>query len=545
MKGTRYTEELINDYVSRGFWDPQLLITDLCERCARDYPDEEAVVDSRLRLTWRQASQRIDSTAAGLLDLGFKKDDVLATQLYNSVEYFLLFFACEKAGVVMATTQPTFRQAEMEPILQETKARGIVIPRKFRDFDYVSMVQELQPRLPELKHVIVMGDDVPEGTVSLTGMMSREWGDNYPAKYFQDIRFQPYEVTRIFNTSGSTGTPKCIERPVAPRILNGKLIAERIGLVHGDILAAGWNLAAGGSELLCNVCIPLVGAKLVNIEQFKPQAVCELLVKEKVTVLAAVPAELVRLLDYPDVDKYDLSSLRVVFTGTQLLTYELGLWAEEKLGCRIVIIFGSGDTGPMCATSFHDSQEVRLRTVGRPLDGNEVKMVDSEGNPVPQGEVGEVCATGPNLVSGYYGNPELTGKSWQDGWFCTGDAGKIDDGGYVVLLGRKRDVIIRGGQNIYPFEIEGILMQHPKVKDIAIVRMADPVMGERQCAYVVPREGQTFEFEEMVSFLKSRKVASYKVPERLEILAELPLVAAANKVDRARLEEDIALKLKR
>ena len=544
MKGTRYTEELINDYVSRGFWDPRLLITDLSERCARDYPDEEAVVDSRLRLTWREVSRRVDSMAAGLVDLGFKKDDVLATQLYNSVEYFLLFFACEKAGVVMATTQPTFRQAEMEPILRQTRARGIVIPRRFRDFDYFGMVEELQPRLPELNHIIVMGDDVPEGTVSLTGLMSRNYGDKYPSQYFQEIRFKPYEVTRIFNTSGSTGTPKCIERPVAPRILTGKLIAERIGLVHGDVLAAGWNLAAGGSELLCNVSIPLVGAKLVNIEQFIPQAVCELLEKEKVTVLAAVPAELVRLLDYPDLDRYDLSSLRVIFTGTQLLTYELGVWAEEKLGCRIVIIFGSGDTGPMCATSFRESQEVRLGTVGRPLDGNQVKMVDSEGNPVPQGEIGEVCATGPNLVSGYYGNPELTAKSWQDGWFCTGDAGKIDDDGHIVLLGRKRDVIIRGGQNIYPIEIEGILMQHPKVKDVAIVRMPDPVMGEKQCAYVVPREGETFELEEMVSFLQSRKVASYKIPERLEIITELPLVPAANKVDRARLEADIARKLK-
>jgi len=432
----------------------------------------------------------------------------------------------------------------MEPILRETRANGIVIPRKFRDFDYFGMVQELQPRLPELKHTIVMGDDVPGGAVSLTEMMERGREDKRAAQQLRQVRFKPYEVTRIFNTSGSTGIPKCIERPVAPRILAGKLVAERMGLVHGDVLAAGWNLAAGGTELLCNVCIPLVGAKLVNIEQFTVQAVCELLEREKVTVLAAVPAELVRLLDYPDLDRYDLGSLRVIFTGTQLLTYELGVRAEEKLGCKIAIIFGSGDTGPMCMTSVNQPQEVRLGTVGHPMDGNEVKIVDSDGNPVPQGEEGEVCASGPNLVSGYYGNPELTAKSWQDGWFCTGDAGKIDEGGHIVLLGRKRDVIIRGGQNIYPFEIEGILMQHPRVKDVAIVRMPDPVMGEKQCACVVPREGKTFEFEEMVSFLKSRKVAAYKIPERLEILTELPLVAAANKVDRARLEEDIARKLR-
>jgi non-ribosomal peptide synthetase component E (peptide arylation enzyme) len=171
-------------------------------------------------------------------------------------------------------------------------------------------------------------------------------------------------------------------------------------------------------------------------------------------------------------------------------------------------------------------------------------MVDSEGNPVPRGEVGEVCVKGPAMYSGYYGHPELTEQLWPDGWFCTGDDGKFDEEGHVVLLGRKRDVIIRGGQNIYPSEIENLLMLHPKVKDVAIVRMPDPVMGQKQCAYVVPTQGQTFDFEEMVSFLQSKKIAPYKLPERLELLTELPLVPAANKVDKDRLEEGIASKLK-
>ncbi|MFC2122761.1 AMP-binding protein [Bacteroidota bacterium] len=540
MIGTRYTEELINDYVTKGLWDPDLLINDLLDRCACDYPDEEAVVDQRTRLTWREVSQRVDRIARSLVELGYKKDEVLATQLYNCVEYFLLFFACEKAGVVMATSQPTFRQAEMEPILRQTRAKGIVIPYNFRNFDYFAMAQELQVEQPGLKHIIVIGDEVPEGALSLQEMMSRETdGTELP-----QVRFKPFEVTRIFNTSGTTGTPKCIERPVAPRMLTGKVLVQRLGLKHDDILAAGWNLAAGGSELLCNVSVPWVGCKMINIEQFKPELVCELLEREKVSVLAAVPAELVRLVAYPHLDKYDFSSLRMIFTGTQLLTPELGARAEEKMGCPMVIIFGSGDTGPICTTTFGDPPEIRLRTVGRPVDGNEVKIVDSEGQPVPAGEVGEVCVSGANTVSGYYRSAELTMQSWQDGWFCTGDAGKKDAEGHITLLGRKRDVIIRGGQNIYPFEIEGILMQHPKIKDLAIVGMPDAEMGEKQCAYVVPKAGQSFELEEMAGFLKSQKVASYKIPERLEIMSELPLVPAGNKVDKARLEEDIAGKLK-
>ena len=543
MIGTRYTEELIKDYVEKGFWHPTLLISDLVEQSARDYPDKEAAVDSKTRLTWKEVSQQIDMITRGLLDLGFKRDDVVATQLPNSVEYFLLFFACEKAGVIMATTQHTFRQAEMEPILRQAKAKGIIITRKFRDFDYFSMIEELRPGLPELKHVIVVGDDIPEGTVSLTEIMHRDLEDKYPPHYFQKIRFKPYEVTRIFNTSGTTGTPKCIERPVAPRILAGKILTERLGIVHDDVIMASWNLGAGVTLFVTQICAPLVGAKLVTLEHFTPELACEVIERERVSVLTLLPAQMATLLDYPDLDRYDLSSLRVIFTGTQFLTPELGARVEAKLKCLVVTVYGSGDTAAISATSVNDSQEVRLRTVGRPLEGNEVKIIDSDGNPVPQGEVGEVCVTGPNLVSGYFGNPELTRELWQDSWFCTGDAGKIDEEGHVVLFGRKRDVIIRGGQNIYTSEIEELLMQHPKVNDVAIVRMPDPVMGEKQCAYVIPKRGQTFDFEEMISFLRSRKLATYKLPERLEILAEFPLVAAGNKVDKIRLEQDITGKL--
>ncbi|MBU2608614.1 MAG: fatty acid--CoA ligase family protein [Chloroflexi bacterium] len=287
----------------------------------------------------------------------------------------------------------------------------------------------------------------------------------------------------------------------------------------------------------------MVGAKLVNLEHFTPRDTCEMIQREKVTVLALVPAQIAMLVDYPDLDRYDLSSVRVIFTGTQLLTYELGARAEEKLGCRVVKIYGSGDTSAISTTSFNDTQEVRLATVGFPVPGNEVMIIDGEGNPSPPGEIGEVRAKGPALASGYYGHPEITAELWQDGWIATGDAGKIDEAGHVVLLGRKRDVIIRGGQNIYPSEIENLLMRHPGVKDVSIVRMPDPIMGEKQCAYVVPAEGQTFDFEDMTGFLKSKRIAPYKLPERLEILSELPMVPAANKVDKDSLEADIAQKL--
>ena len=544
MIGTRYTEELINDYIKRGYWHPTMLISDLVDQSARDYPDDEAVIDSKTRLTWKEVSQQVDRLARGLIDVGFKRDDVVATQLPNSVEYFLLFFACEKAGVIMATTQHTFRQAEMEPILRQTEAKGLIITSKFRDFDYYKMIQELRPNLPSLEKLIMVGDDVPDGTISMTELMQRDLEDKYPPEYLQKIRFKPYEVTRIFNTSGTTGTPKCIERPVAPRILAGKTLTERMKITHDDIIMASWNLGAGVTLFMTQISSPLTGAKLITLEHFTPQTACEVIEKEKVSVLTLVPAQMAHLMDYPDLGKHDLSSLRVIFTGTQFLIPELGAQVEKKMGCPIVIVYGAGDTSSISSTSIDDTQDVRLKTVGCLMEGNEAEIVDDDGNPLPNGEIGEVRITGPNLVSGYFRNPEMTGQIWHTGWYSTGDAGKIDENGHLVLMGRKRDVINRGGQNIYPVEIEELLMQHPKVNEVAIVRMPDPVMVEKQCAYVVPKRGETFSTEEMVSFLKSKKVANYKLPERLEIVAEFPLVAAGIKVDKMRLEEDIANKLR-
>jgi len=545
MIGTRYTPEMINDYVKRGFWHPTRLISDLCQESARRYPDKEAVVDAQSRLTWREVSHRIDMIARGLADLGFRRDDVIATQLNNSVDYFLLFFACEKAGIILATTQPTFRHAEMEPILRQTRAKGIIINRSFRNFDYFAMVQELQPKLPDLKHVIVLGDDIPAGAVSFTEITNCGLEHKYPPRYFRQVRFNPLEVTQIFNTSGTTGIPKCIERPVAPRILSGTILTKRLGVTSDDVIAACWNLAAGGTLFLAQLCTPLSGAKLVNVAHFTPQETCKIVEREKVTILAIVPAEIARLLDYPDLDKYDLSSLKMIFTATQLLTPELGARAEARLNCKITMIYGAGDISAISSTAVNDPPDVRLKTVGRVMDGNEVRVIDGNGKTVPVGEEGELCVRGPNLVSGYYGNPEMTREAWKDGWFHVGDAARLDKEGHIILLGRKRDVIKRGGQNIFPAEIEGMLMQHPQVSNVTIVRMPDPVMGEKQCAYVIPKPGQSLSFDEMSGFLRSQKIAPYKIPERLEIVTDFPMVAAGNKVDRNRLEADIAAKLKR
>ncbi len=218
---------------------------------------------------------------------------------------------------------------------------------------------------------------------------------------------------------------------------------------------------------------------------------------------------------------------------------------EEKLGCPIVQSYGAMDSGGMTLHSFNDGAKVRLLTIGKPAGGNEVRLADNAGKEVPEGSAGEILVRGPTLVSGYYKDPEATWQVWtEDGWYKTGDLGKFDEYGNLVIVGRKKDVIIRGGQNIYPVEIENLLVNHPKVSNVAIIKMPDPVMGEKACAYIVPKQGHDFTFEEMVSFLKKNGIAAYKLPERLEIVDALPMVAEGQKVDRKVLEKDIGEKLK-
>jgi non-ribosomal peptide synthetase component E (peptide arylation enzyme) len=281
------------------------------------------------------------------------------------------------------------------------------------------------------------------------------------------------------------------------------------------------------------------------LEHFSPQEALEIIEKERVTITPMVPAQAAMVIRHPDFEKYDISSLRVVLTMGAPLPYKVAVDVEKKLGCPIIQNYGSIDCAAACMGAIDDPIEVRLSTVGKPYAGAEVKLVGDRGEEVDYGEAGEIFIRGPAAVSGYYKDPEATWQIWsRDGWYRTGDLGRFDEEGHLIIVGRKKEMIIRGGQNIYPVEIEDLLMTHPGVANIAIVKMPDPIMGERACAYVIPEGGQEFTFDEMVSFLKEKGVTPYKFPERLEVVNAFPMVAEGQKIDRKALEKDIEEKLK-
>jgi non-ribosomal peptide synthetase component E (peptide arylation enzyme) len=548
MRPIRYDKREIEKYVREGYWDKTIL-PDYWDKNARDWPDKEAVVDSvGSRLSWAQAKQRIDRIALALVkDLKFNRDDRLLLQLPNCVEQVLVRLACEKAGVLSLPVLTTFRQTELRQIASQIQAVGVVIPREYRKFDHYQMIKELQNDLPNLKHIIVMGEDVPEGCVSLKDMMEHPYEKEYDLSELQARKLDAIEeVGFLITTTGTTGLPRLIEHRIAAReIWTAKVHIRNWELSPDDCVLAIAPLAGAAGGTPAYVTAPVAGAKIALEYLYREEGTLEFMQKEKVTVIALVPTQLARLVKLP-LDKYDLSSLRIIKTTGGYLPPPLAKEAEEKFGCPILGTYGTQDTGSISGVPITASEEQRYTTVGRLHPGIEIKILDDDGKEVKLGEVGTLWFKGPGNSISYYRDLEKTMSEAfdKDGFATPGDLVTVTDDGYLKIMGRKKDIIIRGGQNIYPREIEDYLLAHRKVTNAVVVPMPDPVMGERACAFVTLKEGEQFTFDEMVDYLKSKKIAMFKLPERLEVVETLLLVGESGKIDKKAMAKVIADKLK-
>jgi len=549
MKPVRYNKKEIDRYLKSGYWENTIL-PDYWEWNAKRWPDREALVDSRgIRLTWRQAVQKFNRIALALVkELKLNRDDRLMVQLPNIGEQALVRLACEKAGVLSIPEMHTFGEREIQWIGSQTEAVGIVIQKKFRNFDYYKMVKVLQSKLPHLKHIIIAGDEVPKSCVSLNEIMDHPYEEKYDLRELETRRLDPIrEVGFLVTTTGTTGMPKIIEHRIAAReIWTAKAHIRNWELGPEDVVVALAPItgAAGGTPAY--VTAPVAGAKIVlDYEGRGDENSLRFIEQEKASVIALVPTQLARLVQL-DVEKYQLPSLRFIKTAGGYLPPALGQEAEEKFHCPILGTFGSQDQGSVSGVPMSASEELRYTTVGRIHPGVEVKIVDDDGKGVKSpGEMGQIWFRGPGNAIGYYRDLDKTLSEAFDknGWATTGDVVTTTDEGYLKIVGRKKDIIIRGAQNIYPKEIEDFLVAHPKVIEASVVPMPDPQMGERACAFVTLKKGELFTFEEMVDYLKSKKIAIFKVPERLEAIEAMPL-AGGSKIDKKELTRIITGKLK-
>jgi non-ribosomal peptide synthetase component E (peptide arylation enzyme) len=539
----RLTDELIGDYLRRGVWQP-FTLSDHWERNAKGNPNGVAVSDGVRALSWQEAKLWTDRLALALVQLGLKRNDLLAIQLPNSVELPLIRVACEKAGILSLPLPRTLRQAEMGHCLGFTEAAAVVLPWVFRDFDYFGMIGELRERLPRLRHILIAGDKAPAGALSLDELVCRRWDEKTDPTVLESRRYKAAEVSLINSTTGSTGPPKFAEYTAAARLLYGRSYVDVLGLTEHDVLAA-LSPAAGGPNIPVYFAAPQVGAEIVLLSHFEPEAAFDLIQRERVTVACVVHALLAMMVRCDSNDRYDLSSIRYWVSVSAPLSSNLAREAEEKLGGIVLNTYGAVDWGGVVFTAPEDPPEVRYFTVGRPRVDTEVRLVDEAGRIAAKGETGELQGRGPSCLSGYYRNPEASAHAWtSDGWLPLGDLGQWDEKGNLILVGRKDELIIRGGQNIQPAEIEDHLVAHPKVKQAAIVGMPDPVMGQKVCAYIVPETADGLKLEEIVSFLRSRQLAPYKLPERLELVDKFPMVSDT-KINKRILAAEIAEKLER
>jgi 2,3-dihydroxybenzoate-AMP ligase len=548
VKPIRYTKEMTDEFLKDGFWTKETFY-DFWAKNAKEIPDQEALVDSKYRLTWKEAVELVDAMAISWIEMGLEQHSRVIIQSPNSVYGFLARIACERAGLISLTVYPYLRKKELTYMVDRTKASAVIILHTYNKFDYLGMYADLQKEFTHLKNIFLFDDEVPagapEGTLSLTKMVDERAKSPVDTSVLEARRFDPVEnIAILTTTSGTTGIPKLVEWPPASRICTSKGRVDIWGLNKNDITMAIAPHAGGAAGTLTYFAAPIAGAKTVMLEDFSPDAALALIEKEKATAIGVVPTHLIRMLE-ADVSKYDLSSLRFIRSAGGYLAPQVAEEAEMAFGASITSDLGTQDMGSVSGCRVEDSKDLRRRTVGRMLPGNKVRLADKENKEktVPDGEPGILYFRGPHAPAGYYRDEELTSTVFdKEGWTTTEDIVKFDQG-CLWILGRAKDMIIRGGQNIYPAEVEGLLNDHPAVASVAIVGYPNREMGEKCAAYVIPKAGQSFDFQTMVDHLKSKDIAMFKLPEHLEIVDEFPAVGDSGKVNKETLKKDIRARL--
>jgi non-ribosomal peptide synthetase component E (peptide arylation enzyme) len=510
---------------------PLMTAADFCDRNAAEFGAREALIDRNRRLTWSEVKQLSDRLALSLLQLDLMHDAKVLVQLPNCAELFLIRLACEKAGIRLVTVTPTFSLAELAPIMRFTQPQAAIIPKLYQGVDYLDLLQAA--RTEALRLIIMTGGAAAAGTLDFEEMIAGA----ADAERLKPTRYSILDTCQIATTSGSTGMPKCVAVPLYTRLLTGWIHLQRFGVHADDRLAAATSIVTGTADALVYNGGCASGAAIVLTDRSSPAELCRLMAAERVSVIPLVPTMMARILALADLSLYDLRKLRLVINHGASLSAERAAEIETKLACRIAQAYGSVDCGGIAATCWDDPPKVRLGTLGCPLDGNEIRIVDGEDHDVAPGEVGRLWVRGLHTEAHFFNNPELDRSRRGNGYFDLQELGRLDDGGNIVLMGREHDLIIRGGQNIFPADIEAMLSQHPKIVEVAVVGVPDPEMGERVCAFVVCRDGNTIDLVEIKSFLQEKGLARFKWPERLETSLALPRVASGYKVDKKKLKE--------
>jgi acyl-CoA synthetase (AMP-forming)/AMP-acid ligase II len=505
---------------------------EILARRAAAHPDREALVDHRHRVSYGELLDRVERTAAALQSLGLGPGDVVTIQLPNWVEFAYAFFACERIGAIANQIGPDFRSREVEYIVRFSQSRAFVCPATFKGFDYVEMVRSLRPTLTGLKAVLVLGGGGPD-TVSLDDLM---YGPTPPPP-LKPYGMAPDAIMRMAFTSGTTGNPKGVTHSFETTLPAAEILNGAMNVSEGEVFLIYLPLGLNWGYLTLLQSI-MAGARAVLLDRFSGRAALELIDREAVTFIPSAPASIIAMLNDPELEHFSLRSLRVVITGGASCPIETIRAFCRRIPCPLIELYGMLETGFHTFTRFGDDPEVVAGSIGREAPRMQLRLIDEHGHDVPPGAEGEIAARGPSVHLGYYKNPTANAELFTaDGWFRTGDLGMRDPAGNVRIVGRLKEMINRGGKKFFPREVEEILYTHPSVLHAAIVGVPDPRLGERNCLCVITRPGKRVTLTEMVDFLRDG-VATYKLPEELEIFDEFPFTPTG-KIQRHALTKQV------
>ena len=500
------------------------------DRAVETWRDREALVvrQQNVRWSWGELGRRVDDLAAGLLSLGLERGDRVGIWAPNRSEWTLAQFATAKAGLVLVNVNPAYRRSELEYAMNKVECKALILAPALKTSNYLEITDDLVKanKLPHLKHIVRLGSEKTPGMLNFDDVATA--GGNAERMKLADLgpKLQFDDAINIQFTSGTTGHPKGATLSHHNILNNGYFVAEGLKLTPADRLCIPVPLYHCFGMVMGNLGCLTHGATMVYpAEAFDPLATLQAVAEERCTALFGVPTMFIAQLDHPEFARFDLRSLRTGIMAGSPCPIEVMKKVQSQMNMgEVTIAYGMTETSPVstqCATD--DPVERRVSTVGQVLPHIEIKIVDPEGKAVPRGETGEFCTRGYSVMKGYWNDAEKTRDAIDEaGWMRTGDLATMDEEGYVNIVGRLKDMVIRGGENVYPREIEEFLYSHPKIQDVQVIGVPDPRYGEEICAWIKLKAGQTATPEEIREFCKGQ-IAHYKIPRYIEFVPEFPM----------------------